>query len=55
MFKLSRLYNYIILSIAIKIIRITWDITKRNQDIKNDAILKTKDLRFFMGPLKKTK
>lgn len=36
-YKISRVYNKILLSITIFLIKNVWDVTKRNQDIIEDA------------------
>lgn len=46
---LSRIWNRFTLSIALFFIRRTWDLTKRNKDIIQDAKYYTKECRDYLG------
>ena len=48
-YKLSRKWNFFILNMAIRCIWIAWDITKRNKDLKNDALEKVVFYRDVIG------
>lgn len=51
-FLISRIYNQIILGLALFLIKRTWDFTKRNKDIISDAKERTNYARIMLGSIK---